>query len=218
MIALTIISFCICFSLGVILGAKVYKAMVENNIKKENEKLIDNINNQFSQILKNITTGLSKFKSRINSTVHIETNLGEHGNIDIIYLLDKNDIAIFQGPKCLYTSDKVDKEIVSNITKTIDILYKKEISEVINFFGLVLSKDEFEKQFKIDVDDVQNLVKKLSTDNIDSEISEIDKIVGENQTKFDVDEILDKISKYGIEFLTTEEKQFLDNLGNEKRD
>lgn len=210
MIALiTIISF----SLGVIFGAKVYKTMFENSLKKENEKIIDNINNQFSQVLKNVTSGGSRFKSRVNSTVQIESRLEEHGNVDIIYLLDKNDIAIFKGAKCLYTSDNVNKETVQKITKAIDRLYKREISEVINFFGLVLSKDEFEKQFKMDLDDVQKLVKKL--DNV--ETSEIDKIVTDNQTKFDVDEILDKISKQGIDKLTPEEKEFLDNLGNEKR-
>ena len=134
------------FAVGVYLGAKIYKLMVENEINKENEKLITNINNQFNQVLKNISSGTSRFKSRINTTVHIESSLIDHGNIDIIYLLDKNDIAIFKGTRCLYTSDKVDKSVVESITETINVLYKKEISEVVDFFGLVLSKKEFEKQ------------------------------------------------------------------------
>lgn len=204
----------IVFSVGVIAGAKVYKTMVENNLKKENEKFIDNINNQFNQILRNINSGFTKFKSRVNSTVHIESVLNDHGSIDIIYLMDKNDIAIFQGAKCLYTSDKVDRKIINKITKEIDHLYHKEISEVINFFGLVLSKDEFEKQFNMDPDQIQKLVK----NSTNLEVSEIDQIIDENQSKFDVDEILDKISKFGIYSLTPEEKKFLDNLGNEKRD
>ena len=130
----------ISFVVGVLLGAKVYKTMVENEVKKENDKLIENINKQYVQLLDNITTGLSKFKSRVNSTVHIESTLQDHGNIDIIYLLDKNDVAIFQNNKCLYTSDKADKHVISDIAKAIDHLYKREISEVVNFFGLVLSK------------------------------------------------------------------------------
>ena len=203
------------FAVGVYLGAKIYKLMVENEINKENEKLITNINNQFNQVLKNISSGTSSFKSRINTTVHIESSLIDHGNIDIIYLLDKNDIAIFQGTRCLYTSDKVDKSVVESITETINVLYQKEISEVVDFFGLVLSKKEFERQFKLDMNDIQNLAKNVTDNN---QISEIDKIVGDNQTKFDVDEILDKILKSGIENLTPEEKEFLDNLGNEKRD
>ena len=202
----------ISFVVGVLLGAKVYKTMVENEVKKENDKLIENINKQYVQLLDNITTGLSKFKSRVNSTVHIESTLQDHGNIDIIYLLDKNDVAIFQNNKCLYTSDKADKHVISDIAKAIDHLYKREISEVVNFFGLVLSKQDFEKQFKFDFNEMQKLVK--NTENQDQ--SEVDKIIDENQSKFDVDEILDKISKYGISILTPEEKKFLDNLGNEK--
>jgi len=202
----------ISFVVGVLLGAKVYKTMVENEVKKENDKLIENINKQYVQLLDNITTGLSKFKSRVNSTVHIESTLQDHGNIDIIYLLDKNDVAIFQNNKCLYTSDKADKHVISDIAKAIDHLYKREISEVVNFFGLVLSKQDFEKQFKFDFNEMQKLVK--NTENQDQ--SEVDKIIDENKSKFDVDEILDKISKYGISILTPEEKKFLDNLGNEK--
>jgi hypothetical protein len=202
----------ISFVIGVLFGAKVYKTMVENEVKKENDKLIENINKQYVQLLENITTGLSKFKSRVNSTVHIESTLQDHGNIDIIYLLDKNDVAIFQNNKCLYTSDKADKHVISDIAKAIDHLYKREISEVVNFFGLVLSKQDFEKQFKFDFNEMQKLVK--NTENQDQ--SEVDKIIDENKSKFDVDEILDKISKYGISILTPEEKKFLDNLGNEK--
>ena len=41
--------------------------------------------------------------------------------------------------------------------------------------------------------------------------SEIDNIVNNNETKFDIDEVLDKIGKLGIEMLSEEEKEFLDN-------
>jgi len=201
------------FAVGVYLGVKIYKLMVENEINKENEKLITNINNQFNQVLKNISSGTSRFKSRINTTVHIESSLIDHGNIDIIYLLDKNDIAIFQGTRCLYTSDKVDKSVVESITETINVLYKKEISEVVDFFGLVLSKKEFERQFKLDVDDIQNLVKNVTNNN---QISEIEKINLDNQNRYDIDEILDKISAFGMKVLTPEELVFLDKYSNEK--
>ena len=41
--------------------------------------------------------------------------------------------------------------------------------------------------------------------------SEIDNIVNNNETKFDIDEVLDKIGKLGIEMLSEEEREFLDN-------
>ena len=39
----------------------------------------------------------------------------------------------------------------------------------------------------------------------------------QQEKNFDIDEILDKISEFGLQFLTSEEKQFLDNYSNEKR-
>ena len=47
--------------------------------------------------------------------------------------------------------------------------------------------------------------------------SEVDQINIENQKKFDIDDILDKISATGIASLTIEERIFLDNYSNEKR-
>ena len=46
----------------------------------------------------------------------------------------------------------------------------------------------------------------------------IEKIKTENRRKFNIDEILDKISSLGIASLTIEERLFLDNYSNEKRD
>lgn len=200
------------FSFGAIIGAKVYKAMLENNEKEAAKKVVDEVNKQFKQILNNLTTGFSRFKSRVNATVHIESVLDDYGNIDIIYLMDKNDIAIFQGNKCLYTSDKVDKTIVTKITTAINTVHGKEISEVVNFFGLVFSKDEFERNFRLDFEQLQKTLKIQDT----KEISDVEEIIESNSTKFDIDEILDKISANGLESLTPEERIFLDNYSNEK--
>lgn len=199
------------FIVGLILGIKLYKLSIEKNIQSENKKLIDNINQQYKQILSNINSGFSKFKARVNSTVQIESSLKDHGNVDIIYLLDRNDVAIFKDNKCLYTSEKVDKNIMINLTLAINSRHGKEISEVVNFFGLVFSKDEFEKTFKVDFDQLQKNIKA----NL-SEISEMEKIQMNNELKFDIDEILDKISAFGIESLTFEERIFLDKYSNEQ--
>ena len=44
------------------------------------------------------------------------------------------------------------------------------------------------------------------------DFSDIDKIYKKNKVMFDIDEILDKINKVGIENLTNEEKEFLNNF------
>jgi hypothetical protein len=49
-------------------------------------------------------------------------------------------------------------------------------------------------------------------------MGEIEKIKNENKKRFNIDEILDKISSFGIASLTIEERLFLDNYSNEKRD
>ena len=46
--------------------------------------------------------------------------------------------------------------------------------------------------------------------------SEIENINNINNNKFDIDEILDKISEHGMDVLTMEERLFLDNYGNKK--
>lgn len=199
------------FTLGIVIGAKFYKMILESNIEKENKKVLDNLNKQFSEVLNNIRNGYSEFKSRINSTVYIQSVLIDHGTIDIIFFMNKNDIAIFQGDKCLYTSEKVDKQIVANICKEINKRYDKQISDVVNFLGLIFSKDEFEKTFKMDASQLQNLMKGQV-----SESSDVDNIINDNKTKFDIDEILDKISAQGINSLTFEERLFLDKYSNEK--
>ena len=53
---------------------------------------------------------------------------------------------------------------------------------------------------------------------INGKYFEIEKIKTENRRKFNIDEILDKISSLGIASLTIEERLFLDNYSNEKRD
>jgi hypothetical protein len=49
-----------------------------------------------------------------------------------------------------------------------------------------------------------------------SEVNEIEKINLDNQNRYDIDEILDKISAFGMKVLTPGELAFLDKYSNEK--
>ena len=174
----------------------------EKNYKKE----IDDI---FQSILDNIYTNKTSFNSRINNTVSVMTDLQKIGSVNIVYLMDKKDIVIFKGEKCIYTSDSVEKTLVEEIITGVEIFYKHEINDVVNVFGMVFSRDEFEKKFGIKVDDIQ----KMSFGQ--KEMSDIDKIKKRNEVKFNIDDILDRISSVGIENLTLDERKFLDNYNNE---
>jgi len=176
----------------------------ERNYKKE-------INDIFQGILDNIYTHKTSFNNRINNTVSVMTELDKLGSINIVYLMDRKDIAVFKGDKCIYTSDSAEKTLVEEIIMGVEIFYKHEINDVVNVMGMVFSRDEFEKKFGVKVDDI----KKGNFGGLKEEMSDIEKIKKRNAVKFNIDEILDRISSVGIENLTPEERNFLDNYNNE---
>lgn len=176
----------------------IFKHIKRNNIIKD-------INLQFKQILDNIKSNNSKFIYRLNAAVFIKTNLNDYGDVSLVYFLDKKDVAIFKNNKCIYTSEYVDKDIINIIVSTIDKKYEKEINDIVGVLGFTFYREYFERTFNIKVEDL----KKMSAQQPPSDI---DKILRENESKFDIDEILDKINKVGVENLTIEEREFLNNL------
>jgi hypothetical protein len=178
------------------------------NINKKKEK--KDIDNQFSQILSNIKVDKAKYKNRVNNTVYLETKLNDYGDVNIIYFMDSGDIAIFKGSKCIFHPDTVDIIIRNNITDLITKKYNKDINDTVEVLGFVFYRAEFEKTFNIDLD----LESDKNKQSIVKEESDIDKILNKNKKRFDIDEILDKINKVGIEKLTDDEKNFLKKYKN----
>ena len=191
------------FISGLLIGCLI-TYILSNLISRSKNKSIlkDNIN-QFIQILKNIKSDKTKFKSRVNNTIYIETNLSDYGDVGLVCLLDKKDISIFKDEKCIYTSNLINSDLINEITKAIELKHNKDINDVVEILGFVFSREDFEKSFNVNIKEIKNGVKK--------EESDIEKILKKNKKRFDIDEILDKISKVGIQNLTEEEKQFLNN-------
>lgn len=211
---MTVVFLIILFLLGVSIGGYLQKKLTLKALQLENEKTKLSKSNQYLEILSKIKNGESNFKTRVNDTVYVETDMAEFGTVDVIYLMDKNDIAIFQGAKCLHTSDGVSKEIIADIISYIYKIYNKKINDVVNILGFVFYREEFERTFKIKAEDL----KKVNLfDPLQQDLNEIDQIKSNNQNKFDIDDILDKISTFGIASLSIEERLFLDNYSNEKR-
>jgi len=202
MISLYILVFMIGLSSGYILNRK----LVERAFKIANEKAISDKNNQYSSILSEIKLGRSTFRTRINDTVYISTIIDGVGEVDDILMMDKNDVAIFQGSVCISTSDSVDPQIMNDLIYFIYLYHSKSINDIVDVWGFKFYRPEFEKLSNMKVDEM----------NINNK-SEIDKIKVDNNKKFDIDEILDKITLSGIGSLTLEERLFLDNYSNEKR-
>jgi hypothetical protein len=196
----------ITFLLGMGAGVKLSELIYKMRLKKEEGDILKDRTKQFSEILTKVSTGKSRFKTRVNQTSYISVKLTDHGKVNVVYLMDKKDIAIFKEDKCLYTSDLVDDDLISNIITSIENRHGWRIADVVNVLGFVFYREDFEKSFGMKFEDISSSFgMKPQSD------SEIDTIVNKNETKFDIDEVLDKIGKLGIEMLSEEEREFLDN-------
>jgi hypothetical protein len=197
------------FIVGISIGMLISKYVSKRAIAMKEKEIVDNINSNYEEVLSIVNSPETKFKSRINNIAYFSMNLSRHGIVEVIYILDKKDIAIFKDNKCIYTSDLVDKDTITSITSGLYFRFSTEINDVVSILGLTFSKEMFEKTFKIKYDDIKDQLDSMSSGSTTE--SEIDKIVSENEYKFNIDDILDKIGREGIQKLTTEEKQFLDN-------
>lgn len=206
----TALAFCI----GLIVGAYLCLKILNFHEKFLRNQRLQDINNQFKQLLDNIRGDKSKFKSRYGSTVYIQSSMEKWGEVDVVYLLDKKDIAVFKEHKCILTTESVESKVVEEITKEIDTKFHDNINDVIDIMGISFSREDFEKTFNVQFEEFVKNINKV--EDLKSQLSDIEKIVITNDQKFDIDEILDKISVNGIESLTDIEKEFLDKFSNGK--
>lgn len=197
----------IVFVSGFIVGGSLMNTFIKLSIK--NEKLKDFLDKQkqFKEVLKLLKEGKVKFKNRINDAVYFDVNLEDHGKVQFIYFLNKIDISIFKGDKCLYTSNDISEDIINDIVKNINIIHGDKINDIVEILGFVFSKEYFEKSFGINIDELREKSNQIIKENE----SDIKNIINNNNKKFDIDDILDKINSVGIQNLTKEELDYLNN-------
>jgi len=182
----------------------IEKRKISKEISKKNEK--------FNSILSNLKSSpiVVTFKSRVNSIAYFKTNLETEGDVDILYLIDKSDVVIFKDEVCIFSSKDVNSETIEEIISLLNRHFSNDINEVVNVMGVLLSKSEFERMSGLNVNDIKNSL------GLSEQPSEIDKIYEENQLKFDIDEILDRINLVGIKNLTSAELEFLKNYSKDE--
>lgn len=197
---------------SIFLGMSINKwwVSITTNItlkKKKEEK-----NKKFVQILENLKSNPTKaeFKSRVNGAIYIQTEISEHNKVDLIYLVDKDDVAIFKNDDCLFTSEDIERKTIDEIIKVIRAKFENQINDVVSVLGITFGREEFERAFGLKSEDIKKLF------NFSQSESEIDKIYFDNEMKYDIDEILDRINIVGINNLTKAELDFLRKWGNEK--
>jgi len=194
--------------LGAFIGATTNHYLSKYLFNRENSKIISENEDIFKEIFNSIKIGKSKFKSRFLQTAYITTNLSTLGEVDIVYLINDSDVAIIKDNKIIYTSDKVSSNIIDDIVRSINIKHGFEINDVVNIFGLTISKSVFEKTINMRFEDYV----KLFDDPAPHTPTNIPLNEPATPKKLSVNDILDKINKYGINSLTKAEIDYLDNL------
>ena len=192
---------------GILIGGIISNWYNKLSIRNEELRLILDKNKQFKQILEKVLTKRSRFKTRINNTVYIGVKLDDYGKVDILYFLDKRDIAIFKDDNCIMTSKDVKSDLLNDVINNIDRVHYHRIVDIVEVLGFVFYREDFEKNFNISVKELKERANMINLD----ENSDIQNIIKKNNNKFNIDDILDKINRVGIENLTKEEKDFLNN-------
>lgn len=177
----------------------------------KSKKLLKDMSNQFQEILENIKKGKAVFVSRVNHTVMLDTRLKDYNIVNVVYLMDKSVVCIFKENKCIYTSEKLDKNLIDSLIDNIKEKYGTQIDDVVEVLGVTISREELENKLK-DFEKTHPNIDLTAMNRQDQ--TEVEKIVEENEERYDVDSILDKISKLGMSKLTKEELEFLKNQSN----
>lgn len=202
------------FTHGFISGLLFFIAL--DNISKyyKNKKITKDVADQFSELLNNLRVGKTKFTSRVNDVIYIETKLKDWKDVKIILLLDKQMVCIFKEEKCLYTSDLIETNLKTEIIQEIYNIYSNDIDDTIDVMGYKVSKNDFKNK----INEIRENFSFNLNDMLDQDenASDVDKIINENDNKLDLNDILDKINDNGYESLSEYEKTFLDHISKEK--
>jgi hypothetical protein len=195
---------------GMVIGIISYYYYFKIKKKFIDKKILNDISLKFKEVLKNIKKGRAVFVSRVNQTVIVDTKLSTLDVVNIVYLMDKGVLCIFKDSQCLYTTESIDTDLASELLMEINDKFNNQINDVVNIMGMTISKEEF--QIKMEEMKKWNLNNPNAINDMDiDQKSDIEEIKNENKNKFDTDEILDKINKSGIESLSIEELNYLNN-------
>lgn len=208
-----IFNYLLILFVGIILGGLLKNWSNKLSEKIAHNKLILDRNKQFKEILEKSKTKKTRFKTRVNNVVYIGVKLTDYGRVDVVLFLDKRDISIFRENKCIITSEFVEEKLLNDLMESLETVHYHKIIDTVEILGMVFSREDFEKQFNVNFDEIKEKTDRMmnAMRNGGEDQSDIDKIINKNKSKLDIDDILDKINKVGIENLTREEKEFLEN-------
>lgn len=193
--------FLLVLIIGLVIGVYLTLRYISFKSSKSEADLKSKHEGVYQKVLSSILNGSAKFISRINNAVQIGTNIPEHGDVSVIYFLDRKEVAIFKGQDCLYTTSMVKAETVDSISRAVWSKYSNKINDTVSILGHVYDKQSFTKMYGNVFDPTTLDLNQFANEPIDP-----------IEQPLDLDDILDKINKVGYDNLSDVEKQFLKNL------
>lgn len=173
-----------CFGFALFVGLS--RLMDKINLKK----LKDSYNTFFSEVKELIGSNSFKFLSRFNDHLTFKVTTKSLGKVTLIVALSKRDISIFQKNELIYNTHYADPNLIKDIFNDIESTYDKQIKDCFQIMG--------------------NIVDKGSVRKINSDV-EFSEAFPKEENIISIDDVLDRINEVGMQNLTPEEKDFLQN-------
>lgn len=181
----------IIFAFGVCLGFALF-LLLTNLVNKWNlKKLQDSYNQFFTEIKELVGSSSFKFINRFNDHLTFRVTTPSKGKVTLILVLSKKEISIWQKGELLYSTHYANPNLIKSIVQDIEMSYDSKIRDCFQIMGNVIDKTSIRKM------------------NPDAEFPEA--FPKTEVTIFSIDDILDRINEVGIQNLTREEKEFLQN-------
>jgi len=179
--------------LGFILSGKINLY----NLKSEYKSV-------FTEVHQSIGTKSMRFLNRVNQIVTFKVRTRSFGSFDMVIYLDKNQISLFRSQKLIYTSNVennivlVKSKLINSIIGDIDVEYP-QMHDLVAVSGAMIDKKTFDDMLK-------NAKMELKSQSIDDLMGTPSK---KQDDDLDLDSILDKINKVGLNGLTEKELKYL---------
>ena len=179
--------------LGFILSGKINLY----NLKSEYKSV-------FTEVHQSIGTKSMRFLNRVNQIVTFKVRTRSFGSFDMVIYLDKNQISLFRNQRLIYKSEVennivlVKSELINSIIGDIDVEYP-QMHDLVAVSGAMIDKKTFDDMLK-------NAKMELKSQSIDDLMGTPSK---KQDDDLDLDSILDKINKVGLNGLTEKELKYL---------
>jgi len=179
----------VCF--GMCLGFALFIGLTKLVTKINLKKLQDDYNTFFTEIKELVGSNSFKFINRYNDHLTFRVTTKSLGKVTLIMVMSRRDISIFQKNECIYTSQHADSNLIKSIVDNIESTYDSQIKDCFQIMGNVIDKTSIRRM------------------NPDADFPEA--FPKPEMPIFNIDDILDRINEVGIQNLTPEEKEFLQN-------